>query len=103
MGAKTRLKIGAHKFEIKIVDTQDDMGLCDTQNQKISLSPHQSREHMAVTLRHEVIHAILALAGIHPNTHEEYETIIDAIAYGWYAVDNENKMKIDGVVNKLLS
>ena len=51
--------------------SEEELGRCDYNNQKILISKHQASDTMRDTLLHEIIHAVHWLMGLGDNSTEE--------------------------------
>ena len=67
------VEIIGHKFTV-ILSTEisdEELGRCDYNNQKILISKNQASDTMRDTLLHEIIHAVHWLMGLADNSTEE--------------------------------
>ena len=67
------VEIIGHKYSVVISTemSEDELGRCDYNNQKILISNHQASDTIRDTLLHEIIHAIHWLMGLGDNSTEE--------------------------------
>ena len=67
------VEIIGHKYSVVISTemSEDELGRCDYNNQKILISKHQARDTMRDTFLHEIIHAVHWIMGLGDNSTEE--------------------------------
>lgn len=92
------VEIIGHKFTVILSAeiSDDELGRCDYNQQKIFISKHQASDTMRDTLLHEIIHAVHWLMGLADNSTEEEFTA--RTTTGLRSVMLQNP----GVVNYLL-
>ena len=85
-----KLKIGAHLFRIKLVESKkidggedEIMGYCDKVNCEIRIANNLTQTQLEETLLHEVIHAINDVM-----SHE----LIEGLAHSLHQVIKDNKL-----------
>ena len=84
MKIPNQIKIGGLTYKIEIMKECEGWGKAITGKQIIQLESDQTKEHMEVTLLHEILHAINI---------EIPETTIHNIANGLYQVIKDNRLK----------
>tara|TARA_R100000329_G_C7584441_1_gene207153 strand:- start:358 stop:663 length:306 start_codon:yes stop_codon:yes gene_type:complete len=67
------VEIIGHKYSVVISTemSEDELGRCDYNNQKILISKYQASDTMRDTFLHEIIHAVHWLMGLGDNSTEE--------------------------------
>jgi Zn-dependent peptidase ImmA (M78 family) len=64
------------KYKVKLTDSRDYLGLCDSQLKTIYISKHQTAREAFHTLLHELIHAWQFRVGVHQAISREMLEII---------------------------
>ena len=89
----SKIKIGTQIFDIKIIDDLHDSGReldgwLQPWKSEISLDSRLNTYSSRLTLWHEIVHQIIAIAGIKEDIPEP---AIDALAYGVIQILEDNK------------
>jgi len=79
IAAPRRLKVLNLTYKVRFVASIEASGWCDFERQEIVLAEGQSREALADTFLHEVLHAVGHLMGI---DYESEEQVVQTFATG---------------------
>lgn len=81
-----RLKVLNLTYKVRFVASIEAAGWCDFERQEIVLAEGQSREALADTFLHEVLHAVGSLMGVEYETEEQtVQTFATGLTTFWQA------------------
>lgn len=83
MKIPSKVKVGAHTYEVKFIDELDKCGATNRDKNIISISTDLPYDQQEATFIHEIFHAI---------NNELDHTLLDSLAEQWYQVLTENKI-----------
>lgn len=76
-----KLKIGAHIYNVKLVDELDKCGMLNRDKNILSISADMPQDQKEATLIHEILHGL---------NNELDHTLVDGLAEGLYQVFKDN-------------